>query len=297
MADFLNHLIQRSGVFPAEKDDTVLLQPRLASLFETPRNVDEGPVSQSLADSVADMSLSPAQILSSDQVDTQVVNSPSESLAAAGFVSKSPENSPKNAVDRKLSTAPGTHKIEPEIQPDRSSTSNVTQTSTGMPSATNEVAPLKSAYIVQSRQSRVASRIERRELPETTSASDLSAPRGKRETLQRGQVFSDRVQADESLNGPVGAKQPAADGAATRQVIRPRVESVRPDSASASAQTTATSLLNERTVTEEKVVQIRIGRIDVHAAQPPAPVQPVHTTAPQPKMTLEEYLRRRENQR
>ncbi|HEY2738787.1 MAG TPA: hypothetical protein VGK45_10305, partial [Thermoanaerobaculia bacterium] len=48
--------------------------------------------------------------------------------------------------------------------------------------------------------------------------------------------------------------------------------------------------------TSGSVVQIHIGRIDVRAAQPPAPERrPARTAGP--RLTLESYLKRREERR
>jgi len=47
----------------------------------------------------------------------------------------------------------------------------------------------------------------------------------------------------------------------------------------------------------ETVVQVHIGRIEVRAVMPPTPVQPAQTSRAQPKMSLDEYLRQREEKR
>lgn len=48
----------------------------------------------------------------------------------------------------------------------------------------------------------------------------------------------------------------------------------------------------------ETVVQVHIGRIEVRAITPPAPaIQPAQTSRSQPKMSLDEYLRQREEKR
>jgi hypothetical protein len=279
MADFLNHLIQRSGISPTGKEDAPLLQPRLASLFETSASAEETPVSPSggrMADSPVGVSLPPEQLPSSGQNNPEPVTTQTETSSA-------------------LKPA----EISFEKESDKTA-SNKAPNSTVVTPATSRKTPLKPAYLVQPRQARVAARSKQRGNPalaDSSTPADTPAPQGSGENLQRGTVFSGSEQAEGRLNEPVGVKQPAVDSPATRQVIRPRVESAKPDPASATLQTTAASLSNEQTVAEEKVVQIRIGRIDVHAAQPPAPIQPTRTTAPQPKMTLEDYLRHRENQR
>ncbi len=48
----------------------------------------------------------------------------------------------------------------------------------------------------------------------------------------------------------------------------------------------------------ETVVQVHIGRIEVRAVMPPTlPIQPAQTSRSQPKMSLDEYLRQREEKR
>jgi hypothetical protein len=302
MADFLNHLIQRSGISPTRKENAPVLQPRLLSLFEALANADELsvlPSSGKMTDSQGAATLLSAQLPFSEQNHARAIPAQAESMTAPGRTLKSAETSFEKATinpARKKTSAveTGIQKTEPKIQAEQPSTSSKAPASTVLPSATSRITSLEPAYIVQSRQARRTARSEQRGI--STLPADASAPRGSREDLQRGSAFSDSEQAEGRLTGPADVKQTAADGSATRQVIRPRVESARPDPVSATSQTTAASLSNGQTPAEETVVQIRIGRIDVHAAQPPAPSQPTRTTAPQPKMTLEDYLRRRENQ-
>jgi len=53
----------------------------------------------------------------------------------------------------------------------------------------------------------------------------------------------------------------------------------------------------EATPERETVIQVRIGRIEVRAVTPPAVPQPPPTPREQPKMSLDDYLRQREDKR
>jgi hypothetical protein len=111
-------------------------------------------------------------------------------------------------------------------------------------------------------------------------------------------------------------KKPSKDvqpiiGTSAEHVVYPRVESGRPLIEDAHKSETRTSLAGrnlekpsniinpreEAIEVEPSVVRIHIGRIEVRAIVPPAVKPAAKVTPPQPRMTLDDYLRQREGHR
>jgi hypothetical protein len=296
MADFLNRLIQRSGVSPARKEDPVILRPRLPALFEALPGPQDLPLPPSDRQAAASSPVEPlpgegrAALLSPPVIPAGDATPARENRTqvAESIPARNGRPSRPEPLDARGSM-PGRAGTTLEPPAAQRPAQNVISASPERP-----VEPLRAGYTVRSRQRRQAGNAQparlaaQAEKPPTLPA----VPQGTGETQQPEPARSSAGQAGVSVTRPAGADQAAAGRPTAGVVIRPRVESARPLPVPTPAQA---SLKDEPG--GETVVQIRIGRIDVRAAPPPAAPTPARAAAPQPKMSLEDYLRRRENQR
>jgi hypothetical protein len=281
MADFFSNLLLRSQAAASG----MILQPRLPALFEPPAGAEE-------------FHTPPARVEPEERITT-VKQTPTPAA------SPSPEPPP-------AAQATGRPQTAPPPGPDRSLPAAVSN-------ATNplllEPRPAPAPAGETPAPARVSIRLQRETVfsagpapktePLPAPVENGSTPRAGNSPENAPRATGRVLKARDETPPPEPASriQPPPEAP-----IFPKIERIKP-AATATFQPASQTVFTPqpgpapRRRTEptppssETVVQVHIGRIDVRAAPPPAAPQPAQTPRPRPNLSLEEYLRQREEKR
>jgi hypothetical protein len=335
MADFFNNLLLRSSA--SAKTSGALLQPRLPSLFESTSGVDEIPspradgvlresVSPSHeennlpafehgANQAAELSARlPAQRLEpQSESKRRSANNPAadvpENDSDAGAVAPMPER-PSGPVSIRLpgqrakapdptvraAQEPGGHAPIPGAQ--LPSPSGVPAAQTVEPERTVlahvPVPPHRQGDASDPGAGPAAKTRPARAPQEDGQTPQLEVPPVvPRQVKERALSRLERdVRSDVQDHAPANTVRSRPDAASSAPVLQP-VLAPRP----APAVSRPGALLAQAAQEQESVVQIHIGRIEVRAVTPPAAPRTVQATPSQPRMSLDDYLRQREEKK
>lgn len=267
MTDFFSNLLLRSNA----PTSGVILQPRLPSLFESPHGMDDLPTPP--ADQVrGDASAPNPFTVPVEQAGQAALPSkpamegkpPSKRQAGFAFESKTlmaaPEGDPGTTIALRTTENPS---VQARPEPRR----------TILPDGRQET---DNAPVLQGNGQSLQ--------PGSRLTNGETAVRDGTESRQAGDAFSAR----NILQPPA---ESTISSSARKPVLTPHSSPAMPVSRQSGAQP-------EQAAQNETVVQVHIGRIEVRAVPPPAPSQPVRNSpAVKTKLSLEDYLRQREEKR
>ncbi len=266
MNDIFSNLVIRNADHPSPE----VLQPRLPSLFEPSTSVDGSP------ESALDLSLS----LSPQPVIRNNVEQPStlpfdRELTSPGQVSfqEPPASNIKDSSQVVQSAKQLAMESYREMTIPKFASSQQMQSSSGTIHAASSETSFEEIQNDKARSATIMSDVER--IPDRAHPNDPH-----RELVNAGERIvhprAERVTANKVDRWVEPSRDVPGRVDKSMDVFQPREESNH---------------------TEQPVVRIHIGRIEVRAITPPPP-QPASKPAPaQPRLTLDDYLRQREGRR
>lgn len=316
MADLFSNLLLRSQ--GAAKASGALLQPRLPSLFEEPGGAP-GSADQ-ISAPPADATTSSAQLAREAAVTIP---------AAAPVIARPPDAAqpaapaPALQIDAHVvaPTSAGpvqdspsvlhTHSVSP-AQPANVPTSGPELRPLPIePERTVSASRAQKTSLQHEPASKTVQLTEQTENGQSIQAGNLQivTPKAAGRVLQSSKTPARRAQRaatfePDALQHPPLPAQPVLQSASETErgdrTVRP-VTSQPALKALLAPQPVAAARQTQSQTTQpaeaEQVVQVHIGRIEVRAITPPAQPQPAPAARPQPRLSLEDYLRQREEKR
>ena len=277
MADFFGNLLLRSNV--STKTSASILQPRLPSLFESTRGADEIPSPQ--PDAVVRESFSPGSAHPAEQSTKEDADlSEHASAVRAHFSENHPEPKQQNnlraIVSEKDARIFAPHEaLERPLPPAQNK-----QQEALIKLQPTDFNTQPSSFSVQ-----------------PTIEADITP--GTQENRQMPRMAIRSVNASQSIGNSSAQNRPAD------YALQPHLQPVTSKPSLNAVLTTQPISVVSPGVTappqqaqeHEGVVEIHIGRIEVRALMPPTPPPAVRAALSKPKMSLDDYLLRREEKR
>lgn len=300
MTDFFGNLFLRSN--PSAKTSAAILQPRLPSLFESTRGADEIPSPR--PDAVVRESFSPGSAHPAEHGTKEDADLPGHASTVTAHIPENhPEPKQKNNL-RVIVSEKDARMFAPPEAHEKPLPSTPNKTQEALTKALNQtIIPIN-----DTRQAAVSDARPPDQLPvhverevtfsaQPTGKTDITP--GTQENRQTPQMEIRSVKSEESDgNLPVQNRpaeytlQPHLEPAAPQPILKPVLT---PQPISVVSQGVAAQ--PQQAQEHESVVEIHIGRIEVRALTPPTPPPAVRAALSKPKMSLDDYLLRREEKR
>jgi hypothetical protein len=301
MADFLSNLLSRSGAVPGTKPAPVL-QPRLPALFEATGN-PEG---------ISAPPPTPVEAASLPQPVESRESLPRPAPLVPPLTGNPLPDPQTLSADRSRPVLPVTP--APEVHPARSSASPArpTEVFPEPPRTIRGEAPLADSRTSLTPRPiqpageeplpETARRSRRRELPIRSEAAESFSKRDMGQGSRLVAMVERKPTQVDRPSGPLNSVvKPAERQAASLQKESIPVNAVRESVLQQQALPVVSRPAVPQSVvlpeTDGPVVQIHIGRIEVRAVTPSAPVPASRPRPAGPKLSLEEYLHQREGKR
>lgn len=314
MADFLSNLILRS-TSPQAPD--AVFQPRLPSLFESPRGAAELPMpAADLAGQEASTSIESPAPAAADPAPAEQRREGETPAAAVRGNSAAPVAAPGSSAPSAEGSIPAGQQNKSTLRVEQSATrqhtplpaerldevSGAQRSAPATQPSVTPAAPFRRSLAPQHTILPQAPAQDRwsdsRPATPTGGSREVSAPADATPLLApaRDGTSTPASSATRRESAPAFKSKPAQVASPDRpQPASPAVLPM-PQTPRATVQKPAAPRVSEA-ADQEPVVQIHIGRIEVRAVAPPAPASAARPAAAAPKVSLDEYLRNREDRR